>query len=174
MKRLTVKDLAVTALFSAIIGILSQLIIPTPFGIPVTFQTFTIALTGYYLGTLKGCLSVIVYIALGTVGIPVFSGFRGGLGAVLDITGGFIIGFIPLVILCGIKTDKRLFRILFGFAGVILCHISGVLWFSVYSGDLLNSFFSVSLPFLLKDFISTAAAVFVSDKIKKAAYRYSG
>lgn len=173
MKRLNTKELVLIAVFSAVIAVFSQIIIPFPSGIPITMQTFIIALSGYCLGSIKGSASVLVYIALGIIGAPVFSGFRGGLGVVFDITGGFIIGFIPMAFLCGIHTDKKMLRILFGIVGILICHIFGIIWFSFYSENLLNSFFTVSLPYLLKDFISVFSAVLVSEKINKILYKYT-
>ncbi len=167
MSREKTRSMVFIALFSALIAVFSQLVIPTPTGIPVTLQTFIVALSGYYLGSVKGMASVLVYIAAGAVGIPVFSGFRGGIAVLLGPTGGFILGFIFMVLLCGIKTKKAFLKPVFGIIGVIACHIMGVLWFTLYSGDVLNAFLTVSLPYLLKDFISVCIAVVISAKIMK-------
>lgn len=86
------------SLFAAIISIISM--IPTGIyimGIPITFQTFIIAFTGYMLGSRNGVKATLIYILLGVVGLPVFSGFKGGVGVLLSITGGYIVGFIGIV-----------------------------------------------------------------------------
>ncbi|MDY5627951.1 MAG: biotin transporter BioY, partial [Clostridia bacterium] len=78
MKETKTKDIIFIGLFAAILCVCAQISIPTPFGIPFTLQTFAVALCGYILGAKKGALTVLVYILLGTVGLPVFSGFGAG------------------------------------------------------------------------------------------------
>ena len=65
--------------------------IPNPISVPLTLQTFIIALSGFVLGSSKGVASVLVYIAVGTIGAPVFTGFQGGFSVLFGMTGGFII-----------------------------------------------------------------------------------
>lgn len=72
-------DLVIIALFAAITAVLSQIAIPMPTNVPVTLQTFAVALCGFCLGSKKGTAAILVYILLGAVGIPVFTGFKGGL-----------------------------------------------------------------------------------------------
>ena len=93
--------LITAALFTAITAVLSQTAIPTPFDVPLTLQTFAVALCGYVLGVKWGLASIAAYILLGTVGVPVFSGFRGGVQVLFGATGGFIFGFLFLTGLCG-------------------------------------------------------------------------
>ena len=73
--RLSIKDIVLTAVFSAVLAALSQVAFPLPFGVSLTLQTFAAALCGYCLSGFLGVISVIVYIALGAVGVPVFSSF---------------------------------------------------------------------------------------------------
>ena len=91
-KKMSAKDMAFTGMFAAVIAVLSQIAIPLPSGVPVTLQTFAVALAGYTLGMKLGGLSAIVYVLIGAVGVPVFSGFKGGLGSLTGPTGGFIWG----------------------------------------------------------------------------------
>lgn len=152
-----------TALFSAIIAVLSQITIPFPTGVPLTLQTFAIALCGFCLNKKEACASIAVYIALGAIGIPVFSGFQAGLPRVIGPTGGFMVGFFPLALLCGIKCEKNSVGILLGEIGLALCHLCGVLYYSLLMDiGFVQSFLAVSAPFLIKDFISVTAAFFVS------------
>ncbi len=159
-----------TALFSALIAVLSQIAIPLPTGIPLTLQTFAVALCGFCLHNHKreACASIAVYIALGAVGIPVFSGFQGGLPRILGPTGGFMLGFFPLVLLCGIGFEKMTLRLISGGTGLILCHLCGIAYYSILmSINLWQSFTAVSAPFLIKDFASVSTALFTSTKIEK-------
>ena len=166
-------DLVSTALFAAIIAVMSQISIPTPFGVPVSLQTFAVALCGYFLGAKKGTAAVLVWIAVGAVGVPVFAGFKGGFAALLGITGGFIYGFIPLVLLCGIELKHKPLRIVFGAAGMILCHLCGALQYALLMGiDILQSLLTVSVPFLAKDIVSIVLAYFGAIAVKSAVNRY--
>ena len=167
-------DLVQIALFAAVIAIMSQISIPTPFGVPVSLQTFAAALCGYFLGAKKGTAALLVWIAVGAVGVPVFAGFKGGFAALLGVTGGFIYGFIPLVLLCGIELKQKPLRILLGAAGILACHFFGVVQYALLMGiDFLQSALTVSVPFLIKDMLSIVAAYFGAIAIKSATKRFS-
>jgi len=163
-----IKKTAISALFTAVIAVVSQISFMTPLGVPVTFQTFAIALCGYVLGIRAGLASTAVYIFLGAVGLPVFSGFRGGFQHIFGATGGFIFGFLLLTLMCslGSRYEKKYIKLFCGFVGLILCHIVGVLQFAfVTSGGILEAFVAASLPFVIKDAILIFVAAFISDRI---------
>ena len=167
-------DLVSIALFAAIIAVMSQISIPTPFGVPISLQTFAVALCGYFLGAKKGAAALLVWIAVGAVGVPVFTGFKGGFAALLGVTGGFIYGFIPLVLLCGVEFKRKPLRILLGAAGILACHLCGAVQYALLMGiDLPQSVLTVSVPFLIKDMVSIVAAYFGAIAIKSAAKRFS-
>ena len=109
MKKTNTKTIVMIGMFAAVLAVLSQISIPMPSGVPVTLQTFAVALTGFILGWKYGAISVGIYILLGTVGVPVFSNFSGGLGALFGKTGGFIWGFLFLAGFCGVShiTKKK-------------------------------------------------------------------
>ena len=92
-------------MFAAVIAVLAQIAIPLPSGVPVTLQTFAVALTAVVLGARLGSLSTLIYILLGAAGAPVFTGFYGGLGAIVGKTGGFIWGFLFLAFFTGAGAD---------------------------------------------------------------------
>ena len=91
-----------TGVFAALLAVLSQISIPLPTGIPVTLQTFAVALCGFALGPGLGAAAVGVYLALGAVGVPVFAGFSGGIGSFVGMTGGYLWAFLPMAFLCGL------------------------------------------------------------------------
>ena len=158
--------LITAALFTAITAVLSQTAIPTPFDVPLTLQTFAVALCGYVLGL----ASTAAYILLGTVGVPVFSGFRGGVQVLFGATGGFIFGFLFLTGLCGVGVliKNKYLKILPGFAGLAICHIWGSLQYAlIYKMKFVPAFLLVSAPYLIKDIISVAAAFLLAVYIKK-------
>ena len=166
--------IAMTAVFTALLACLSQIAVPLPFGISLTLQTFAVAVCGYCLGPLYGTLSIVVYIALGAAGAPIFSSFRGGFTVLLGLSGGFIFGFLAMALLCGLAYDKKpLFKIILSLAGLLICHIAGVIQYKFISGNsFLYSFLTVSLPFILKDIISVACAYFIAGKLNSSMKYY--
>ncbi len=158
------KLLILSALFTAVICVFSQIMVPTPI-LPVTLQVFGICLCGYLLGAKFSILSVLCYILLGAVGLPVFYGFQGGAHHLLSFTGGFILGFLPLAFCCGIfkNSKSNILKIGFGVLGVIICHLMGVLQFSLVSSNgFFESFLIASLPYLLKDIPLCVMAYYIA------------
>ncbi len=95
-------DLCLIALFTAVIAVVSQFNIPLPGGVPMTLQTFIIPVAGIVLGSRRGLSSTLIYVLLGAIGIPVFTGLTGGLGKILGVTGGFIISFPFIALSAGL------------------------------------------------------------------------
>ena len=91
--RKSIYKVTLTALFAAVITVCSWISLPV-FAVPITLQTFAVFSALLILGGKYGTMSVLVYILLGSVGAPVFSGFRGGLSALMGPTGGYIVGFL--------------------------------------------------------------------------------
>ncbi len=166
-KQTRIKSVAFAALFTGILAVISQIYIP--FAVPLTFQVFAVALCGYILGAKWGTASVTVYILLGCLGLPVFSGFKGGFSVLFEMTGGFIIGFIPLVIFCGLGSKrKKVAKILLSLLGLLLCHLWGIFQFSIVSNlNFLVSVVTVSLPYIIKDIIFVIVADLISKQIKE-------
>ncbi len=90
---------------AAIIAVLAQVTIPLPL-IPITGQTLAVGIVVTILGTRLGTLSVLLYMLLGAVGLPVFSGMSGGLAILVGPTGGYIVGFLATAIIMGLYLDK--------------------------------------------------------------------
>ncbi len=148
-------------MFTAIIAVLTMISIPLPTGVPITLQTFAIALCGYTLGKKYAAISVFAYLFIGLIGIPVFSGFKGGPSVFAGYTGGFLIGFLAMAFICGIFTgkEKRFLALALGVPALLSCHLLGVLWFSHVTGSgFVKAFLTVSLPFLIKDGASVIVA----------------
>lgn len=167
------KMLIFAALFTAVICVFSQIAVPTPI-LPITLQIFGVCLCGYLLGARFSLLSVLCYIALGAIGLPVFYGFQGGAHHLFNLTGGFIFGFLPLAFCTGIshKLKKDVFKILFGIIGVLICHVIGVIQFSLISANgIMASFCVASLPFLTKDIPLCIAAFYLTKLINKRIKR---
>ncbi len=169
MKRDRIKSITLSALFVSIIAVSAQMAIPTPAGLSITLQTFAVSLCGFYLGASKALLSVVTYIVLGAVGVPVFSGFSGGLGIILGKSGGFITGFIFLSIFCAFSEKSRLvLKSVLCLLGILICHTIGCIYFSyVTDCSLKSAVILTSLPFILKDIMSVVLAYLFSQKLKK-------
>ena len=170
MRRHYILKIVQTAMMTAILAVLAQIAIPTPWNVPFTLQTFGVALCAYFLGPWYGTASILVYIALGAAGAPVFSGLKGAVGALVGMTGGYIFGFILMVLLCGLvwKTKNIPALVFASAAGLLLCHLLGAIWFSIVGDTTIWYALSVaSLPYLLKDVVSIVGAYFLAKKLRK-------
>ena len=89
---MTTKDMALTAMFAVLIAVCSWISIPL--AVPITLQTFGVFCALAVLGGKRGFFAVLVYILLGAAGLPVFAGFKSGIGTLFGSTGGYIVGFL--------------------------------------------------------------------------------
>ena len=169
-KSIPIKDLCMMAVFTAIIAVMAQIVIPMPYMVPMTLQTLAIPLAGIMLGSKKGTISTVVYVLLGAVGAPVFAGFTGGLGTVFGPTGGFILSFPILAFAAGYGTKKSNKFWLWGglVAGVVINYLCGVIYFSLYtSNDLITSFTACVLVFIPTDIIKVLIAGLFGVKVRQ-------
>ena len=124
-------DMVYIAMFTVLIAICSWISIPTT--VPFTLQTFGVFVTVGVLGGKRGSLSVLIYLLLGAIGIPVFAGFTGGMGIVLGSTGGYIIGFLlSALLMWGMEKllgKKTWVLALSMVLGLLVCYIFGTIWF---------------------------------------------
>ncbi len=159
------KKITYIALFVAIIAVVSQISIPVSV-IPVTMQTFAVSLCGFVLGKKSSVIAILTYLALGSVGAPVFASFNGGFQVLLSYTGGFLWGFVPFVLLCSLSKSKS--AIIFSILGLLLCHLLGIIQYSLVSEtSIWLSFVVVSLPYLIKDIILVVLAYLLSIRVNK-------
>ena len=95
------------ALFAALTAIFSQIMIPLPFTpVPINLALLAVWLCGIVLGAKRGAISILVYILLGAIGVPVFHGFMGGIGVLAGPTGGYIVGYLPAVVIFGFLYNR--------------------------------------------------------------------
>lgn len=167
--------LIVSALFAAIIGILAQVTIPLPY-VPITGQTLAVGLAATILGSRYGTLSVIIYVLLGAIGAPVYSGFSGGLGVLIGPTGGYLFGFIPTAFLIGLLMEKTRFTLwnalIANTLGTFLTLVIGTT-FLKYAASLSweAAFLSGFLPFIIVGFIKSALAAWIGIKVREGLVR---
>ena len=172
------KELVLTALFTAITVVCAWISIPIG-TISFTMQTFAVFCALLTIGGRNGLFSWLAYILLGAAGLPVFTGFKGGVGVLAGPTGGYIIGFIfmALIYWTGTKLsgEKLPVRILLLIAGLAVCYAFGTLWF-VYgysNGGNAMTFRRAAeicvLPFIPFDLLKLVLALIISDRVKKYA-----
>lgn len=169
-KLFSVRSMVFTAVFAALICVAAPFSIQVG-PIPITFATFAIYLAGAILGGKRGVAAVIVYILLGAVGLPVFSGFNGGLGALLGPTGGYIIGYIPLVLITGIFAEmnsKKHWTMIIGMIlGTAALYTFGTAWYMILTGNTLAvSLTRCALPFIPGDGIKIACVAAIALPLK--------
>ena len=170
-------QLVMTALMAALICLLAPLSIPLPGSlVPISLGTFAVYLTASLLRFRRGAVSVLLYLVLGLVGLPVFSGYSSGAGVLLGPTGGFLIGYIPLVIICGIcfkKGNPRWAMILGAVLATLVLYIIGTAWLMFTARlTLPAALMTGMIPFipgdLLKIIVTVLAGPEISDRLLKA------
>ncbi|WP_206854494.1 biotin transporter BioY [Candidatus Enterococcus mangumiae] len=167
----SLKELILVAEFTAIIAVLSQFAIPLGV-IPLTGQTFAIGLTATFLGKRTGTLAVCMYLLLGLIGLPVFSGTTGGIGVLFGPSGGYLFGFILQSFVIGWwieKTSSRFFHAWYAnLFGSLLALVVGTLWLS-FSGNLSfqTALLSGFVPFLLPELIKSTGAAYVGSTLRR-------
>ena len=131
-KKITTYQMAVTALMAAVMCVLGPLSVPIG-AVPISLTNFVICLTVWLLGPKFGTLSVAIYLALGAVGIPVFSGYGAGLAKLAGPTGGYLIGFLPMALIGGLFIEKSKGNPIVSGLGLVLgiavSYAFGTAWF---------------------------------------------
>ena len=184
---LSVRNMAYVALFTAVLCAAAPFSI-TIGPIPLSFATLVIYIAAASLGWKRGVLSVALYIALGAVGLPVFSNFEGGFHKIAGYSGGFIIGYIPCALVVGAIIDasgslplfpqapeRRVFIYAFGMVcGTVLLYLCGTVWFMIVTGSSLPaSLLMTAVPFLPGDAAKIVFACIISPRLRSLLKRDS-
>ena len=175
MKRSRTRDMVYIAVFAALITICSWIAIPT--AIPFTLQTLGVFLAVGLLGGKRGTLAVLTYVLMAAVGLPVLTGFRGGIGALLGNTGGYVLGFLLTALLMwaleplvGSRIVPQIFSMLLSLAA---CYLFGTAWFMLLyaragqHAALGTVLATCVIPFILPDLAKIAGAIFLTRRLKK-------
>ena len=166
-------DMVYIGVFTVLMAICAWISIPVI--VPVTLQTFAVFLTVGVLGGRRGTVVVVVYTLLGAIGIPVFSGFTGGIGRLLGNTGGYILGFIfsalvmwAIEMVFGRKSGVLAVSMILG---LLVCYLFGTIWFMiVYAANagivgLTTVLGWCVFPFIIPDLIKIGLALMVSRRL---------
>lgn len=164
------KTLCLTALFAALLCITSPFTVPIG-AVPLSLATLSVYITSICLGK-RGALSVLVFILLGAVGLPVFSSFRGGFQMLTGLTGGYILGYLPCAFVIGLASDrwqrKPLPLLLSLLLGTAILYAVGTLQYMLLSHNPLPAaLLTCVVPFLPGDAIKVLAALLLSLRINK-------
>ncbi len=176
-RRKLITTLTLSALFCTLICVGSFIRIPMPNMMPMTLQTFFVLLTALVLPLKASTLAIGVYIVLGLIGLPIFSG-GGGLGYVLMPNFGFVIGFFIATVTIGVLVQKLKNRklwhyIIISLLGITVIYISGILYFALITNVYNNNNYSVVwfiqtafLPFVPKEIVCLILSSITAFKIK--------
>ena len=169
-KRSMIYKMCTMALMTAVICILAPLSIPIG-TVPISFTNLAILFTLYLLGWKMGTASSVLYILIGLIGLPVFSGFTGGIGKLAGPTGGYIIGFIPMAIIAGIvieKTNNIFLQYLSMVIGTIVLYAIGTAWCCVVMDTTVMTALSICVfVFIPGDLIKMVIAAGLGNVIRK-------
>ena len=171
--KLTTKDLTYIALCAVMLAVCSWISIP--FAVPFTMQTFGVFCALLILGGKRGTIAIVVFILMAAVGLPVLSGFRGGIGALLGTTGGYILGFVFTGLIYWLGTSAggsgTVRSVIFLVIGLVVCYAFGTAWFMyVYAKNtgtigLGTALSWCVLPFIIPDIVKLALALLVNSRI---------
>ncbi|MEN6568333.1 MAG: biotin transporter BioY [Veillonellales bacterium] len=175
---MAVRNMALCGLFAALLALSSQVVIPLG-PVPHTLQIFFVLLAGMILGSRFGAISVLVWVALGIFGLPVFAQGKAGLSVVAGPTGGFLLGFVCCAFVVGWLTERiegsygrTAAVMLLGLAIAYGIGLIGFMFsFKYFLAKTMNWYTAATLaviPFLPFDLIKTLMAAYIGVRIRRA------
>lgn len=166
-------------LVAAVLCILGPLSIPLPFSpVPISLTQFGVYIAVYALGRRNGTISVVLYMLMGALGLPVFSGFAGGFGKLVGPTGGYLLGFVVLAFVLATFVDKDVHSVKNAAVGMLIgnaaVYLLGTGWLAVVTGmDFMAALVVGVVPYLVFDAVKAVLAVVVGPRIRDAVVRVS-
>ncbi|WMJ84863.1 biotin transporter BioY [Oscillospiraceae bacterium LTW-04] len=169
--KITTRELTFMGLMTAIMCALGPLSIPLPGLVPISLGTLVIYFYPYLLGTRRAALCCLIYILLGTVGLPVFSGYSGGLPKLLGPTGGYMLGYFFIILFEGLAIKRFPNNRLIHASGIILgtvcCYLIGTLWLSHLLGLTFTKGLAAGvIPFIPGDIGKATAALLIAPVLR--------
>lgn len=172
-----IRQLTTVGLMTAVLCVLGPLALNIPVSpIPISLSMLGIYLVISILGMKPGTLSVVIYILLGFAGVPVFANFTAGAGKLFGPTGGYIIGYIFMALICGFFIDRWNGRFMMGFLGMALgtsvCYLFGTAWYACQtSGTFLQALAACVIPFIPFDLAKLLLALVLGSQVRKRLKR---
>lgn len=169
--KISIQDICGIAIMTAITAVMAQISIPMPLGVPMTLQTFAVTLAAIILGAKRGATSMLIYLLLGAVGVPVFAGFAGGLPKIIGPTGGFLISFPIMAYIIGkgmeLRHKKGMFTLMV-ILGTIANYVVGVAMYCIImKASVITGFTACVLPFIPTAIIKAVLAAVLGLQIHK-------
>lgn len=168
-----IRQLTVIGLMTAVICLLAPFTLHIPVSpIPISLGFLGIYLAVSVLGMRSGTLSVAVYILLGLAGVPVFTDFSAGAGKLFGPTGGYIIGYLFMALICGFFIDRWEGRFLINCLGMILgtcvCYLFGTVWLALQMSLTFPKALAAGvLPFIPFDLVKLLLALTLGSQVRK-------
>ena len=172
-------DLTLTAAMAALICVAGPLTVAIG-PVPLSLASFAVYLAGAILGWKRGSLAVAVYLLIGLAGVPVFSGFSGGVQKLFGVTGGYLIGYVACALITGlfsgesrVKKPRPAWMMAAGMVlGTAVLYAVGTAWFMAQTGNALAAALGMCvLPFLAGDAVKIAAASVIAVPVRRTLYR---
>ncbi len=130
---MTVKQMTYTALGAVLIAVTAPLSLPVG-DVPVSLATLSVMLTAALLKEKAGCMSTLIYLLLGLIGLPVFAGWTSGAGILFGMTGGYLFGYLILAWCTGKAAGGDRWKLASGMVfGTVLLYTAGTIWFVLYT-----------------------------------------
>lgn len=171
-----IKSICITAIFTAVICVMAPFSVVVGSLVPISLATFAVYLTAGTLDVKNSVSAVTVYILLGAIGLPVFSSFSGGFQKIVGVTGGYIIGYIPLALIVSLllkHNRKKWMYPLSMVAGTAILYTFGTVWFIIQTkSTVASAMLSCVVPFLPGDAVKIVAASLISLGIRKRIEKF--
>lgn len=160
-----------SGVLAAVIGAMAQLTIPLPL-VPITGQTLAVGLAATILGSRYGSVAVVLYLVMGALGLPVFSGLASGPGVLFGKTGGFLLGFIPTAFTIGYYLERTRFTVaravVANTIGMFVALTFGAVWLKVAAELSWTAAFQGGFaPFVIGGVVKACLAAWVGILIRR-------
>lgn len=173
MKDIRLRRMLETALCTALLCILAPLVLPLTFSaVPLSLATWVVYIISAILGFKRGIICILLYLLIGSVGIPVFSGWEGGFQKIIGPTGGYLVGYVFLAGFTGFSSDNfgvnALTSFVFMIIGMLFCYTLGTLWLAhVMKLTIGQALMAGVIPYMPLEIVKLATAAPIAVKIKK-------
>ncbi len=167
------KSMTIIGLVTAMLCIMGPLTIAVPISpVPISLATLAIYFAVYVLGMKRGVISCLLYLLMGMIGLPIFSGFSGGIGKLLGPTGGYLAGYLALALITGIFIEKwqgnRYLQAVGMIFGTSVCYLFGTCWLAWQMDMSYYTALGVGvLPFIPGDIVKLAIAITTGPVLRK-------
>ncbi len=168
--------ITLTGLCCALLCIAAPVTVPIPISpVPISLAPLAVFISSYILTPIQCFISTVIYIMIGAVGLPVFSGFTGGIGIIAGPTGGFLLGYMGTALVSSFfvhRYEKKYLHIIGMIFGIFISYFIGTVWFSFQQNV---TFFTAAtlcvIPYVAGDIIKIFIAAFMGKKLQKTAIK---